>query len=127
MGDRIIPGFGTDVPRRAQRSFPFYSSGALTDGLFVVGGRDKYVHAIDVDTGEAARTFEPRARVDSSPVVSGDRVCVGSSDDRFYVLDRRNGEKLWEFHAGAACTASPSIASGRIVIGATHGVVYCFG
>lgn len=110
-----------------ERSFPFYSSGALTGDLFILGGRDKLVHAIDVETGQARWTFETRARVDSSPVVAGGRVYVGSSDERFYVLDVATGEKLWEFNTGAAITASPAIASGRVVISATDGVVYCFG
>jgi outer membrane protein assembly factor BamB len=109
------------------RSFPFYSSGALADGLLVLGGRDKFVHAIDVATGEARWTYETRARVDSSPAVAAGRVYVGGTDDRFYVLDLATGEELWEFNAGAGFTASPAIASGRVVIGATDGVVYCFG
>ena len=31
------------------RKFPFYSSAALADGLAVLGGRDKIVHALDVE------------------------------------------------------------------------------
>jgi glucose dehydrogenase len=109
------------------RSFPFYSSGALAEGLLVLGGRDRFVHAIDVATGEARWTHETRARVDSSPAVADGRVYVGGGDNRFYVLDLETGRELWEFDAGAGFTASPAIASGRVVIGATDGVIYCFG
>ena len=90
-------------------------------------GRDKVVHAIDVSTGKAAWTFETRARVDSSPVVAGDRLYVGSSDGRLYVLDLATGQKRWEFDTGAALTASPAIAAGRVVIGSVDGVLHCFG
>lgn len=109
------------------RSFPFYSSAALADGRVVVGGRDRMVHCLDADAGEALWTFSTRARVESSPAVAGGRVYVGSNDGRLYVLDLKGGEKLWEFNAGAALSASPALASGRLVIGSNDGRVYCFG
>ena len=76
---------------------------------------------------QAAWTFATRARVDSSPVVAGDRVYVGSSDNRLYVARRATGQKQWEFDTGAAITASPAIAGGRVVIGSQNGTIYCFG
>jgi outer membrane protein assembly factor BamB len=108
------------------REFPFYSSAALYEDTVILGGRDKFVHALDAETGEARWTFETRARVDSSPVVSGGLVYVGSSDRRFYVLDANTGEEVWTFDTGAAVTASPGVASGRVVVGATDGVIYAF-
>ena len=107
-----------------RRQFPFYSSPAIADGLVVVGGRDKVVHALDAETGESAWTFEARARVDSSPAIAGGRVYVGSHDGRLYVLDLSTGEKLWEFEAGGALSASPSIADGYVVIGSADGRLY---
>jgi outer membrane protein assembly factor BamB len=109
------------------RHFPFYSSAALVDGKLVLGGRDKLVHCLDVETGSALWTFRTNARVESSPAVAGGRVYVGSNDGRLYVLDLASGEKLWEFNAGAPLSASPAIASGRLVIGSQDGRVYCFG
>ena len=63
--------------RNPDREFPYYSSATLSDGLVILGGRDKLVHAIDTETGDAVWTFQTLARVDSSPVVAGDRVYVG--------------------------------------------------
>ncbi|MGH9785468.1 MAG: PQQ-binding-like beta-propeller repeat protein, partial [Terriglobia bacterium] len=111
----------------SERQFPFYSSAALSNGLVIVGGRDKLVHAMDAATGKTAWTFATRARVDSSPAVAGGRVYVGSSDGRLYVLDLATGQKRWEFDAGSGLTASPAIAAGRVVIGSQDGVLYCFG
>jgi outer membrane protein assembly factor BamB len=85
------------------------------------------VRALDAATGKAAWTFATRARVDSSPAVSGGRVYVGSHDGRLYVLDVATGKKHWEFDAGAGLSASPAIAGGRVVIGSQDGRVYCFG
>jgi outer membrane protein assembly factor BamB len=113
--------------RDPTRSFPYYSSAALSNGRVVVGGRDKVVHAIDAASGKAAWTFTTRARVDSSPAIAGGRVYVGSNDGRLYVLDLASGQKQWEFDAGNAITSSPAIAEGRVVIGSQDGVIYCFG
>jgi outer membrane protein assembly factor BamB len=110
-----------------QRKFPFYSSAALADGLVVLGGRDKLVHALDAATGKERWTFATQARVDSSPAVAAGRVYIGSSDGRLYVLDLKTGAKLFAFEAGAALTASPAIAGGRVVIGTDDGRVYCLG
>ena len=109
-----------------QMKFPFYSSAAVVNDRLVVGGRDKMVHGIST-AGKELWTFKTRARVESSPAISGDRVYVGSNDGRFYVLNLSTGAKLWEFTAGAALSASPAIANGRIVIGAQDGRLFCFG
>ena len=95
------------------RQFPFYSSGALSTGRLVIGGRDKLVRAFDPASGK--------------PVIAGNRVFVGSSDNRLYVLDLQTGQKQWEFDTGGAITASPAIAGGCVVIATQNGTVYCFG
>jgi eukaryotic-like serine/threonine-protein kinase len=109
------------------RKFPFYSSAASAGNRIIVGGRDKYVHALDAATGKLAWSFATRARVDSSPAVSAGRVYVGSGDGRLYVLDAQNGNKLFEFDAGAGISASPAIASGRVIIGTQDGRLYVLG
>jgi outer membrane protein assembly factor BamB len=43
-----------------------------------------------------------RARVDSSPAISGGRVFVGSSDGKLYVLDTATGAK-----SGSTRSATP--------------------
>ena len=126
---------GVDLAKRTvlwryanpDRKFPFYSSAALAGNRIILGGRDKYVHAIDTATGKEAWTFATRARVDSSPVIAGGRVYVGSGDGRLYVLDAQKGTKIFEFEAGAGISASPAIAAGRLVIGAQDGRLYVLG
>ncbi len=109
------------------RKFPFYSSAAITDDVIVLGGRDKMVHAIDRTTGESRWTVTSRARVDSSPVIMGERVFVGSSSGDLYELDLESGATVWTFETGSSIAASPSIASGKLVIGTEDGQLYCFG
>ena len=109
------------------RSFPFYSSAAVSGERIVLGGRDKLVYSLNARTGKPFWTFPTRARVDSSPAIAGGRVYIGSNDGHFYVLDLTTGKKLWDFEAGSALTASPAIAEGRVVIGSQGGQLYCFG
>jgi outer membrane protein assembly factor BamB len=109
------------------RQFEYYSSAAATSHSVVVGGRDKMVHAIDPKTGESKWTFPTKGRVDSSPVIVGNRVFVGSQDGNIYGLDTASGEEVWRFAAGGKFTTSPAVASGRLVIGNDEGKVFCFG
>ena len=109
------------------RHFPYYASAALAGELVIAAGRDKLIHALDRETGEARWTFRARARFDASPVVAGDRVYAGNADGRLYVLDLETGEKLSEFHAGAAIMGSPAVAGGRIVFGTQDGTLFALG
>ncbi len=111
----------------ADRGQSFRSSAAVTDSLAIVGARDKNVHAYNVADGSTAWSFATRGRVDSCPVVVGQRVFVGSADGRLYGLDLKSGEKVWSYEAGGQFVASPAVAAGRLVIGNTDGTLYCFG
>jgi len=77
--------------------------------------------------GNVIWTFQARAKVDSSPVVAGDRVVCGADDGRLYVVSLAEGRELWSQDLGQPVTASPAVAGGRIVVGVEDGLVYCFG
>jgi eukaryotic-like serine/threonine-protein kinase len=115
------------IYRHPSRSFPFYSSAAVTADRVVLGGRDKLVHCLERSTGKQIWTFPTRARVESSPLIAGNRVFVGSNDGLLYELDLATGQKNWEFTAGAPLSASPAAVRGFLVIGSQDGVLYCFG
>jgi len=72
-------------------------------------------------------TLPTGARVESSPLVTGNRVFIGSNDGHLYELDLISGKKVWEFTSGAPFSASPSAVEGFLVIGDQDGVLYCFG
>jgi outer membrane protein assembly factor BamB len=132
FGNEVL---GIDLKRRAARwtyrhptrNFPFYSSAALTNDRVILGGRDKMVHCLERATGKAVWTFLTRARVESSPLISGSGVFFGSNDGILYELDLATGKKIWDFTAGAPLSASPAAAQGSLVIGSQDGVLYCFG
>lgn len=111
------------------REFPYHSSAAVSDEFVVVGGRDKRLHCIDRKTGTKVWTFNTKAKVDSSPVIVGDRVFVGSDDKTIYGLRLADGSELWRFAADGPVSASPAVAEGCLVIGTESkaGTIYCFG
>ena len=78
-------------------------------------------------TGTAVWTFNTRGKVDSSPVVCGDKVVVGSEDGRLYIVGLNDGKQVWTYEVGQPIESSPAVADGKIVIGSNDGSVYCFG
>jgi outer membrane protein assembly factor BamB len=82
---------------------------------------------LDLKTGKSIWTVMTRARIDSSPVVSGNNVYVGSSDGKLYVVDAASGKTVFEFEAGGPLTASPAVADGKLVIGSVDGKLFCLG
>jgi outer membrane protein assembly factor BamB len=115
------------VYRHPTRSFPYYSSAAVTNNRVIVGGRDKIVHCLDRLSGKEMWSFTTRARVESSPLITGNRVFIGSNDGLLYELDLVSGKKTWDFTAGAPLSASPAASQGFLVIGSQDGTLYCFG
>ncbi|MDE0043623.1 MAG: PQQ-like beta-propeller repeat protein, partial [Candidatus Poribacteria bacterium] len=110
-----------------KKQFPFYASAAATNDILIVGGRDKMIHALKPETGELLWIRPVKSRVDSSPVIVGDRVFFGTTGGVIYGLNIHSGEQVWEFVTGASIMASPSVGGGKLVIGADDGVLYCFG
>ncbi|QDT44328.1 Serine/threonine-protein kinase AfsK [Gimesia alba] len=112
-----------------KKEFPYHSSAAVTDEYVVAGGRDKQIHCVERKSGKGVWKFGTRGRVDSSPVIIGNRVFVGSSDGNLYEFDLKTGKTLWKKNLGKDITASPAIGSGHLIIGteSRNGALYCFG
>jgi outer membrane protein assembly factor BamB len=113
-----------EAPRAKQ---PFYASAAATDKVIIVGSRDKHVYALDRKSGKEVWNFAAKKKVDSSPVVAGQRVFVGSSDGNLYVLDLMSGSERKHFTLGREIAGSPAIGDNNLVIGTMEGTVYCIG
>jgi outer membrane protein assembly factor BamB len=109
------------------RSFPYFSSAAVTADRVVIGGRDKRLHCIDRATGNGVWKFDARGQVDSSPIICGDAIVVGCEDGRLYCVNLADGKERWEYEIGAAVTASPAAADGLVIVGAEDGNLYAFG
>jgi outer membrane protein assembly factor BamB len=107
---------------------PFAGSVAATKDLVIAGSRDKCVHGIDLKTGGEKWVTPTGGRVDSSPVVAGQRVYVGSMDGKLHVLDLAKGDMVQTVELSKrGLAASPAVSSGRLVIGTLEGALVCLG
>jgi outer membrane protein assembly factor BamB len=107
---------------------PFAGSVAATKDLIIGGSRDKCVHAVDLKTGAEKWVTATGGRVDSSPVVAGQRVYVGSMDGKLYVLDLAKGGLVQAIELDArGILASPAVSDERLVIGTLEGALICLG
>src|SRR5207248_2843022 len=71
---------------------PVVAQGAV----YIGGGADHDLHALDAATGAELWSFET-VIVASSPAVANGVVYVGSNDDNLYALDSATGAGLWSF------------------------------
>jgi outer membrane protein assembly factor BamB len=113
-------------PRRGQ---PIRSAAAVTDKLIVYGSQGKAIYALDPDTGKLKwnQPLATRTRVESSPVIAGNRVIAATAGGILYLLDAETSEAKWQYEVGGSFTASPAVVGGRIILGNGDGTLYCFG
>ena len=107
--------------------FPFYSSAAVTERVVYVGGRDKFLHALDSQSGKLLWKFPSKSRVESSPVISGNTVYFGTVGGQVYGLAADSGKVRWQYDVADAVVSSPAIVEGKMIIGTKGGTLYCFG
>lgn len=111
----------------AKRAQPFYSSAAVTEKLVIAGSRDRNVHAVNRLSGEVAWTFAANGRVDSSPVIVGERVYFGATGGSLHVLDLKTGKEVQSLDLGQGIVASAAVSRNCLVIGTTDGLLVCLG
>ena len=106
---------------------PVRGCAAVTKGHVVFGARNRIVYSVDPESGEQNWAVGLKAKVDSSPVIVGQRVYVGSTDGRLYSLSLENGDKVWEKQFNGGFVSSPAVAFDKLVVATDRGVVYCLG
>ncbi len=97
--------------RYRDRAFPYATSPAVTADRVLFGGRDKRLHCVKRDSGEAVWVFPTRGKIESSPVVAGDKVVFGSDDGRLYMVALSDGHELWQRELGQPVQSSPAVVT----------------
>jgi outer membrane protein assembly factor BamB len=129
-----IPSDGTREPhvawtfRDPRRGQPIRAAAAVTDEIVVFGSHGKAIYGLDPATGkEKWKPIATRSRIESSPVIAGERVVAATAAGKIYLIDAKSGEVKWEQEMGGSFTASPAVVDGRVVLGNGDGTLYCFG
>ena len=108
--------------------FPFVASVALGPQLVYAGGRDRRLHALERETGKERWSLKLRARVEASPVLTGDgRVLVVPEDGRMQLVRGSDGKPTWTHALGAAVVATPAVVQDVFVVAAKDGRLVAFG
>jgi outer membrane protein assembly factor BamB len=113
--------------RDAERGQPIRSAAAVSEELVVYGAQGKAIYGLNPASGELKWKVPTRSRVDSSPVIAGDRVVAATERGLLYLLAAKTGEVKWQFEAGGHFTGSPAVVDGRLVVPNSDGTLYCFG
>jgi outer membrane protein assembly factor BamB len=129
-----IPSNGSGEPQVAwtfrdpRRGHPIRAAAAVTGDIVVFGGQGKAIYGLDPATGkEKWQPITTRSRIESSPVIAGERVVAATAAGKLYLTDVKTGEVKWEQELGGSFTASPAVVDGRIILGNGDGTLYCFG
>ena len=96
------------------------SCAAVNDQHVVFGARNRQVYSLHPKTGKQNWNATLKAKVDSSPVIAGNRVTVAATDGRLYALSLEDGS-VWEKQFNGGFLSSPAVAFGRLVIATDDG------
>ena len=128
--DRAVMAFdlttGDIIWNYRQKSFPYFSSPAVTKTQVLIGGRDKGLHCINRISGKQEWRFSARGRIDSSPVVVDDKVVFGSMDGKLYILSLKDGKEIASYEVGEPISSTPAVLNERILVSCEDGNVYSF-
>jgi len=124
FGNEVLafqPSTGTPLWTHRDRTFPYLSSPAVSDEVVVVGGRDRSLHAVLRDSGQALWWAPALAKVDASPLIAGQRVVFGAHDGRVRIVSLDDGTLLTEYDLGSPVVSSPALASQTLYVGTEDG------
>ncbi|MGE3284774.1 MAG: PQQ-binding-like beta-propeller repeat protein [Pseudonocardia sp.] len=110
----LLPAAG---PWRLRTGGEVYSSPTVADGSVYVGSNDRYLYALDADTGRERWRYLAAGAITSSPAVAGGVVFVGGSDQRLHAVDAASGATIWRFDTGGVVHSSPAVADGLVYVG----------
>ena len=110
-----------------KRSQPIRTAAAVNDQIVVFGGQGKAIYALNRADGHEKWKLSTKTRIESSPVIAGNRVVAATTAGKIYSLDATSGEVKWEYDAGGSFIASPAVVDGKIILGNTDGTLYCLG
>jgi outer membrane protein assembly factor BamB len=103
----------------------------VADGVVYIGSWDRYMYALDVETGAPIWRFQTGDDTDiynqvgiaSSAAVAGGTVFFGCRDGHFYAVDAKTGVQKWNVdnHKGWVI-ASPAVRDGMVYFPTSDGM-----
>ncbi|UCD25210.1 MAG: PQQ-binding-like beta-propeller repeat protein, partial [Gemmatimonadota bacterium] len=105
-------------------SWAMSSPAVLGDVLYSGTSDGRFVHALDVDTGEELWRLVGAGYTWSSPAVAGGTVYIGDGGGYLRAIDRETGQERWNYKAGDGVLSSPVVHEGVVYFGSDDGAIY---
>ena len=110
----------------------WFGSPLATGGMVYVSTYNRYVYALDAQTGRVKWSYRLLGNALARPTLDAKRNVLYVTSITFRdnptitALDARSGAKLWDGKAGYVA-ASPVLAGDRLYVASTNGYLYAFG
>jgi eukaryotic-like serine/threonine-protein kinase len=104
------------------------SSPVIADNKILVGGRDGFLYAVNIQSGkEEWRVDHQVSWVISSVAVKDSFVVTGTSDGRFVqAVSLNTGKEIWRYRTRNIVWSSPLIVNNQVYIGSHESQLFCF-
>jgi outer membrane protein assembly factor BamB len=110
---------------------PFTASPSVKEDIVVVASQRGIVYGLDANTGgikwessfNSPSHFES---INSSPVLTKDKVIVGTDGGSLYILEQSDGRNIWQFRASSWIWSSPAVSHGYVYVTSNDGHIYSF-
>jgi len=104
----------------------YQSSPSVVKGRVFIGSPNRFVYAVDTQTGKEIWRFETSGQVSGSPLVLDGRVYFGQQGGNrdFYAVDAQDGSPVWRRQVGWAWVGATA-SEGNIFFGTADGDIYC--
>ena len=105
-----------------------YGTPAIVGDRVLVGGCDKNLYVIDLNTGQQVSTIDMGGHVAASAALSGDHLFLGNMDGDFLAVDWKKGSTLWRFEGkrGAGFHSSAAVTDDLVLAGCRDKVFRAF-
>ena len=100
-------------------------SGPIVEkNILLFGIWDKFLYAVDIDTGKELWKFETDGTEVKNIVEKNGVVFCSSLDSNLYAINLKTGKELWRFNASWRISSIPSIENGIVYVGTDDGYLY---
>lgn len=100
------------------------SSPLLANGSAYFGTYNKYLYAVDMETGQEKWRFKTKNNVGYRPAIEENMVYCASYGDYIYALDIKTGQEKWKFKTRGGALSSPVIAGDVVYFGSYDKYLY---
>lgn len=106
---------------------PLGNSPTVVNGVAYVGGFDRKIHAVDINTGQKIsgwNSYEAGAGFNTNPLVINGMVIAGNRDGYMYALDATNGTLRWSYQTGGPILLSSATDGTNIFFASDDSYAY---